>query len=61
MSATILIARPQNYTLAIAIYQELGVRHFVEAGAAALVLVAVCVAAFALMERISEGSTGGAL
>ena len=61
MSATLFIALPQNYTLAVAIYDYLAVRAFVEAGAAALFLVVVCVAAFLIMERISEGSTGGAL
>jgi thiamine transport system permease protein len=61
MSATLLIALPQNYTLAVAIYDYLAVWAFVEAGAAALVLVMICVIAFLAMERISEGSTGGAL
>jgi thiamine transport system permease protein len=61
MSATLFIALPQNYTLAVAIYDYLGARAFVEAGAAALVLVIVCVFAFLVMERVSEGSTGGAL
>ncbi|MFW9807865.1 MAG: ABC transporter permease [Candidatus Thorarchaeota archaeon] len=62
MSATYLIALPQNYTLAVAIYENYASRHFVEAGAAALILVIMCVIAFLLMERISEGSTtGGAL
>ncbi|MFW9834432.1 MAG: ABC transporter permease [Candidatus Thorarchaeota archaeon] len=61
MSATLLIALPQNYTLAVAIYIYLGVRHFVEAGAAALILVTICVIAFLLMEKISKGSVGGAL
>lgn len=61
MSATLFIALPQNYTLAIAIYDNLGVRKFVQAGASALLLVVICVIAFFTMERISEGSTGGAL
>ncbi len=61
MSATLFIALPQNYTLAVAIYHYLGIRAFVEAGAAALVLVIICVIAFLVMERISKGSTGGAL
>jgi len=61
MSATLFIALPQNYTLAVAIYDNLGVRKFVEAGAAALVLVIVCVLAFLTMEKVSEGSVGGAL
>ncbi|MHA2145634.1 MAG: ABC transporter permease [Candidatus Thorarchaeota archaeon] len=57
MSATYLIALPQNYTLAVAIYDNYATRHFVEAGASALILVMICVIAFLLMERISEGST----
>jgi len=61
MSATLFIALPQNYTLAVAIYDNLGVRKFVEAGASALILVAICVVAFLTMEKISEGSTGGTL
>jgi len=61
MSATLFIALPQNYTLAVAIYDNLGVRHFVEAGACSLILVALCVVAFLAMEKISEGSTGGTL
>ena len=61
MSATLFIALPQNYTLAVAIYDNLGVRRFVEAGASALILVAICVMAFLTMEKISEGSTGGTL
>ncbi len=61
MSATLFIALPQNYTLAVAIYDNLGVRRFVEAGASALILVALCVVAFLTMEKISEGSTGGTL
>jgi thiamine transport system permease protein len=61
MSATLFIALPQNFTLAVAIYDSLGVRKFVEAGASALILVLVCVLAFFTMEKISEGSVGGAL
>lgn len=61
MSATLFIALPQNYTLAVAIYDSLGVRKFVEAGAAALILVLVCVLSFLTMEKVSEGSVGGAL
>ncbi|MFX1484382.1 MAG: ABC transporter permease [Promethearchaeota archaeon] len=59
MTATYLIALPQNYTLAVAIYNYFATRHFVEAGGAALILVIICGAAFLLMERISEGSTTG--
>ena len=61
MSATLFIALPQNYTLAVAIYNNLGVRKFVEAGASALILVVICVIAFLTIEKISEGSTGGTL
>ena len=61
MSATLLIASPENYTLAVAIAHNLGGRDYVWAGASALLLVAVCVIAFLLIERISEGATGGAL
>ncbi len=61
MSATLFIALPQNYTLAVAIYQYLGVRKFLEAGAAALVLVIVCLIAFLIIEKISGENAGGAL
>ncbi len=61
MSATLLIASPENYTLAVAIAHNLGGRDYVWAGASALLLVAVCVAAFLLIERLSEGAAGGAL
>jgi len=61
MSATLFIALPQNFTLAVAIYDNLGVRKFVEAGASALILVIVCVMAFLAMDKVSEGSVGGAL
>ncbi|TFG34849.1 iron ABC transporter permease [Candidatus Thorarchaeota archaeon] len=61
MSATLFIALPQNYTLAVAIYNNLGVRKFLQAGASALFLVAICVAAFFAMERVSKSGTGGAL
>ncbi|MHA2601817.1 MAG: ABC transporter permease [Candidatus Thorarchaeota archaeon SMTZ1-83] len=61
MSATLFIALEQNTTLAVVIYQYLGVRKFVEAGAAALMLVAICFAAFILIERLSGDGNGGAL
>jgi thiamine transport system permease protein len=61
MTATLFIALPQNFTLAVAIYDNLSVRKFVEAGASALILVILCVIAFLMMEKISEGSVGGAL
>ncbi len=61
MSATLFIALPQNYTLAVAIYQYLSVRKFLEAGAAALVLVVVCLVAFLVMERVSGESAGGTI
>ncbi|MHA2134072.1 MAG: ABC transporter permease [Candidatus Thorarchaeota archaeon] len=59
MSATLFIALPQNTTLSIAIYQFLGVRRFVEAGASALVIAAVCFVAFLVIERFSETAQGG--
>ncbi|MHA1909992.1 MAG: ABC transporter permease [Candidatus Thorarchaeota archaeon] len=61
MSATLFIALPQNFTLAVAIYQNLIVRKFVEAGAASLVLVAICVISFIIIEHLSEESIGGAV
>ncbi len=61
MSATLFIALPQNFTLAVAIYQHLAVRRFVEAGAQALVLALACFAAFLAIERISGESAGRAL
>jgi thiamine transport system permease protein len=61
MSATLFIALPQNTTLAVAIYQYLAVRKFVEAGAAALVLTLCCSAAFLSIERLSDKAAGGAL
>ena len=61
MSATLFIALPQNYTLAVAIYDNLSVRKFIQAGASSLVLIAICVVAFLVMEKISEGNTGGSI
>ncbi|MEM4735617.1 MAG: iron ABC transporter permease, partial [Candidatus Thorarchaeota archaeon] len=61
MSATLFIAMPQNTTLAVAIYQYLGVRKFVEAGACALVIVVACFVAFILMDRLVSGRAGGVL
>jgi thiamine transport system permease protein len=61
MSATLFIALEQNTTLAVVIYQYLGVRKIVEAGAAAFVLVAICFIAFLVMEKISGDASGGAL
>jgi ABC-type Fe3+ transport system permease subunit len=61
MSATLFIALPQNVTLAVAIYQNLGVRKFVEAGAAALVLVLVCLIAFLAIDRMTGRVSGGTL
>ena len=61
MSATLFIALPQNYTLAVAIYQYLAVRKFLEAGAAALVLVIICLVAFLVMERVSGETAGGTI
>ncbi|MDF1540846.1 MAG: iron ABC transporter permease, partial [Candidatus Thorarchaeota archaeon] len=61
MSATIFLATPETSTLAITIYRDLAIRKFVEAGAAALVLVAFCVIAFLVIERFSENGYGGTL
>jgi ABC-type Fe3+ transport system permease subunit len=58
MSATLFIARPENYTLAVSIYSYLAARRFVDAGAAALILVSVCVLSFAIINRLSERSIG---
>jgi thiamine transport system permease protein len=61
MSATLFIALEQNTTLAVVIYQYLGVRRMVDAGAAAFVLVAICFIAFLVIEKISGETSGGAL
>ena len=61
MTATLLIALPQNYTLAIGVYKNLDVRKYVQAGSSALFLVFICVLAYLMMEKISKGSTGSAL
>ncbi|MHA2140781.1 MAG: ABC transporter permease [Candidatus Thorarchaeota archaeon] len=61
MSATLFIALQQNTTLAVVIYQYLGVRRMVEAGAAAFVLVAICFIAFLAIEKLSGENSGGAL
>ncbi|MFW9849996.1 MAG: ABC transporter permease [Candidatus Thorarchaeota archaeon] len=61
MSATIFLATPENFTLAIIVYRDLAVRKFVQAGAASLVLVAVCVMAFIIIEKFSENGYGGTL
>ena len=61
MSATLFIALPENITLTVAIYRHLGVRRFVEAGAASLILVVMCLASFIAIERISESTAGVAL
>jgi len=58
MSATLFIAGPENYTLAVIIYTYLSARRFVDAGAAALILVVVCVLSFTLINRLSETSFG---
>ena len=54
MSATMFLAREINYTLAVIIYRDLAIRKFVEAGASALMLVAICVIASITIERLSE-------
>jgi thiamine transport system permease protein len=61
MSATLFIALEQNTTLAVVIYQYLGVRKMVEAGAAAFVLVAICFIAFLVIGKLSDETSGGAL
>ncbi|MHA1938393.1 MAG: ABC transporter permease [Candidatus Thorarchaeota archaeon] len=61
MSATLFIALEQNTTLAVLIYQYLGVRRMVEAGAAAFVLVAICFIAFLAIGKLSDETSGGAL
>jgi len=61
MSATIFLATPENFTLAIIIYRDLAVRKFVEAGAASLLLVSICVIAFIIIEKFSENGYGGTL
>ncbi len=61
MSATLFIALEQNTTLAVVIYQYLGVRRMVEAGAAAFVLVAICFIAFLAIGKLSGDTSGGAL
>ncbi|MHA2603154.1 MAG: ABC transporter permease [Candidatus Thorarchaeota archaeon SMTZ1-83] len=61
MSATLFIALEQNTTLAVVIYQYLGVRRMVDAGAAAFVLVAICFIAFLAIEKLSGETSGGAL
>ncbi|MFW9920764.1 MAG: ABC transporter permease subunit, partial [Candidatus Thorarchaeota archaeon] len=61
MSATIFLASTQNITLAISIYRDLAIKKFAEAGAASLLLVAVCIIAFLLIERLSENGYRGAL
>lgn len=61
MSATLFLATPNNITLTILIYRDLAIRKFVEAGAASLLLVLICVAAFIIMERVSENGYGGTM
>jgi thiamine transport system permease protein len=61
MSATLFLAQPENYTLSVAIYRNLAVRNFVQAGASALILVLICLAAFMVIEYLSESGYGGAL
>jgi thiamine transport system permease protein len=58
MSATLFIALPENITLTVAIYRYLNVRKFVEAGAASLVLIVICLISFIIIERISESTAG---
>ncbi len=61
MSATLFLATQSNITLTILIYRDLAIRKFVEAGAASLLLVLICVAAFIIMEKVSENGYGGTM
>jgi thiamine transport system permease protein len=61
MSATLFLKREQNVTLAVTIYENLGVRRFVEAGAASLLLLVVCFIAFLVIQRASESAFKGAI
>lgn len=61
MSATIFLASSENITLAISIYRDLAVKKFVEAGAASLVLVMICIGAFLIMEKVAENGYRGTL
>jgi len=61
MSATLFLAQPENYTLSVTIYRNLAVRNFVQAGASALILVIICLAAFLAIEYLSESGHGGTL
>ena len=61
MSATLFIARPENINLSVAIYLNLGVRKFVEAGAASVVLLVICLIAFLIIQRVSDNSLRSAL
>ncbi len=61
MSATLFLAQPENYTLSVTIYRNLAVRNFVQAGASALILVIICLAAFLAIEYLSESGYGGTL
>jgi thiamine transport system permease protein len=61
MSATLFIALEQNTTLAVVIYQYLGVRRMVDAGAAAFVLVAICFIAFLVIGKVTDDTSGGVM
>jgi thiamine transport system permease protein len=61
MSATLFIASTQNITLAVAIYQDIDAKKFVQAGAAAFVLVLVCLIAFLVIDRVTGKQSGGVL
>ncbi|NHJ14821.1 MAG: iron ABC transporter permease [Candidatus Thorarchaeota archaeon] len=58
MSATYFIALEQNTTLSVIIYLYLGVKNYIAAGAAALMLVAICFVAFLIIEKVSETDVG---
>jgi thiamine transport system permease protein len=58
MSATLFIA-PGNITLPVTIYHYLGIpSRFVDAGAASMLLVLICLIAFIVIDRMSEMTRG---
>ncbi len=59
MSATYFLAKPQYVTMTIVIYQLLGARKFVDAGALSSILIIICIIAFYLIEKLSRGQFGG--
>ncbi len=59
MSATYFLAKPQYITMTIVIYQLLGARKFVDAGALSSILILICIFAFYIIEKLSRGEFGG--